>query len=124
MSIHSNGLGKGHPLGTTPRYCSIADWCTISGMSRSGTYEALGRGDLRAIKLGVRTLVDVEHGLACLASLPAAKITTSRSRRTVATVTLVRPSARPRSQLASPHPTRHRRASSVRSTADHIEETS
>jgi hypothetical protein len=124
MSIHSNGLGKDHPLGTTPRYCSIADWCTISGMSRSGTYEALGRGDLRAIKLGVRTLVDVEHGLACLASLPAAKITTGRSRRTVAMRTPVLPSAHSESQLAPPRPTRHRAASSVRSTADRVGEPS
>jgi hypothetical protein len=50
-------------------------------MGRSSTYEALGRGDLKAIKLGVRTLIDVEHGLAWLASMPAAEITTGRSRR-------------------------------------------
>jgi hypothetical protein len=51
-----------------------------SGMSRSGTYEALGDGRLRAVKLGSKTLVDFEHGLAYLASLPAAKITTGRRR--------------------------------------------
>jgi hypothetical protein len=50
-------------------------------MSRSSTYEALGRGELRAIKLGARTLVDLEHGLAWLASMPAAEITTGRTRR-------------------------------------------
>jgi hypothetical protein len=50
-------------------------------MSRSSTYEALGRADLKAIKLGVRTLIDVEHGLAWLASMPAAEITTGRRRR-------------------------------------------
>jgi len=51
-----------------------------SGMSRSGTYEALGDGRLRAVKLGSKTLVDFEHGLVYLASLPAAKITTGRGR--------------------------------------------
>jgi hypothetical protein len=50
-------------------------------MSRSSTYEALGRGDLRAIKLGTRTLIDVEHGFAWLASMPVAEITTGRGRR-------------------------------------------
>jgi len=49
-------------------------------MGRSSTYEALARGDLRAIKLGTRTLIDVAHGLAWLASLPAARIgATARS---------------------------------------------
>jgi hypothetical protein len=65
----------------TPRYAPILDWCTISGMGRSATYEALGRGDLRAIKLGVKTLVDVEAGLAWLGSMPAAKITPRRKRQ-------------------------------------------
>jgi hypothetical protein len=64
----------------TPRYAPITDWCAISGMRRSSVYEALGRGVLRAIKLGTRTLIDVEHGLAWLASMPAAEITTGRSR--------------------------------------------
>ena len=58
----------------TPRYAPLSVWCPLSGMSRSTTYEALGDGRLRAIKLGNRTLIDVEHGLAYLASLPAAKI--------------------------------------------------
>jgi hypothetical protein len=49
-------------------------------MSRSTTYEALGRGDLRAIKLGAKTLVDVEAGLVWLGSMPAARITTGRRR--------------------------------------------
>jgi hypothetical protein len=68
-------------VSVTPRYAPIRDWCFISGMSRSTTYEALGRGDLKAIKLGVRTLIDVEHGLAWLASMPAAEISTGRNRR-------------------------------------------
>jgi hypothetical protein len=54
----------------------MQDWFHISGMRRTATYEALGRGDLRAIKLNGRTLIDVPHGLAYLAQLPAAVITT------------------------------------------------
>ena len=64
------------------KYAPIPNWCAMTGMSRSVTYEWLGRGDLRAIKLGTRTLIDVEHGLAQLASMPAAEISTGRNRRT------------------------------------------
>jgi hypothetical protein len=63
----------------TPKFAPIEpDWCTISGMSRRMTYEEIGRGNLKAVKLGTRTLVDVEHGLEYLRSLPAAKIRPSR----------------------------------------------
>ena len=65
---------------TTPKFGPIPVWMATSGMSRSGTYEALGDGRLRAVKLGSKTLVDFEHGLAYLASLPPAKITTGHRR--------------------------------------------
>jgi len=78
VSIHSTGLGGDERPG--PKYCSIADWSALSGMSRSVTYERLATGHLRAIKLGVRTLIDVEHGLGYLKSLPIAEFTTGRSR--------------------------------------------
>ena len=68
----------------TARYAPITDWCALSGMGRSSVYEALGRGDLKAIKLRARTLIDVEAGLAWLASMPAAEITTGRTRRPAA----------------------------------------
>jgi hypothetical protein len=58
------------------QYAPMPDWFRISGMRRTATYEALGRGDLRAIKLNGRTLIDVPHGLAYLAQLPEAVITT------------------------------------------------
>jgi hypothetical protein len=64
----------------SPKYATIADWQRISGMRRTSTYQALGRGDLRSIKLGARVLIDVDAGLAWLASLPAADIRTGRSR--------------------------------------------
>jgi hypothetical protein len=43
-------------------------------MSRTATYLALGRRDLRAVKCGNRTLIDVDAGLAWLRSLPQAEI--------------------------------------------------
>jgi hypothetical protein len=61
-----------------PAYATIPQWCRLSGIGRSSTYEAMGRGDLIARKLGTRTLIDVAHGLAWLDNLPAAAIRTGR----------------------------------------------
>jgi hypothetical protein len=61
-----------------PKYATIPDWQRISGMRRTSTYQALGRGDLRSIKLGTRVLIDVEAGLTWLASLPPADIHTGQ----------------------------------------------
>jgi hypothetical protein len=66
----------------TPAFTTIENWCVISGMGRRSTYAALGRGDLRAIKAGTRTLIDVEHGLAYMRSLPPAKIRAPRHQQT------------------------------------------
>jgi hypothetical protein len=41
-------------------------------MSRTGTYNALAQGWLRAIKQGAKTLIDVDHGLEWLRSQPEA----------------------------------------------------
>ena len=60
--------------GNFPAYAAIPEWCRISGMGRSKAYEALGAGHLRAVKLGVKTLIDVQHGLLWLGSLPQATI--------------------------------------------------
>jgi hypothetical protein len=57
-----------------PQYAPVSRWVDISGVSRSSTYVALGRGQLRAKKLGKTLLIDVPHGLAYLDSLPQAKI--------------------------------------------------
>jgi hypothetical protein len=43
-------------------------------MGRRVTYDELGRGNLKAVKVGARTLIDVEAGLAWLRSRPAAAI--------------------------------------------------
>jgi hypothetical protein len=57
-----------------PPFAPIPRWCSLTGMSRTGTYVALGRGYLRAIKCGNRTLIDVHAGLDWLHSLPQAEI--------------------------------------------------
>ncbi len=63
-----------------PAFSTIDGWGALTGMSRRMTYNLLGTGDLKAIKSGGRTLVDVEHGLAYLRSLPAAQIRAPRQR--------------------------------------------
>jgi len=56
VSIQSIGLGDDERL-----YCSIADWVRITGVSRSVTYELLGTGRIKAIKLGNKTLIMCDH---------------------------------------------------------------
>jgi hypothetical protein len=58
----------------SPKFAPLPHWCVISGMSRTATYYALGRGDLKAVKCGNRTLIDVDAGLSWLRSLPQAQI--------------------------------------------------
>lgn len=55
---------------TYPAFCSIRKWTEISGMSRSVTYVRLAAGDLRGVKSGSKTLVDVEFGLGFMRALP------------------------------------------------------
>lgn len=64
-----------------PKYSPIPVWLGISGLGRTKTYEMLGDGTLRAIKVGKRILIDVEHGLAVLAAMPAADIRPGRPRK-------------------------------------------
>jgi hypothetical protein len=59
---------------TERKFTPIPDWLEMSGMKRTGCYNALARGHLKAIKLGNRTLIGVEAGLAWLRSLPAPQI--------------------------------------------------
>ena len=57
-----------------PAFTPIPNWCALSGMGRTATYLALSRGQLRAVKVGARTLIDVTQGLAWLNSLPGAVV--------------------------------------------------
>jgi hypothetical protein len=70
--------------GPEPAFCSIDDWCVISGMGRRWTYDAIGRGVLRAVKCGSRTLIDVPHGLDYMRSLPPAQIRPLRQKEPAA----------------------------------------
>jgi hypothetical protein len=62
-------------------YCTISDWTILTGMGRATTYDAISRGDLRTKKMGARTLIDVQHGLRWLDSLPQASIRITRAPR-------------------------------------------
>lgn len=61
-----------------PKYAPLPEWRVISGLGRSKSYELLGAGKLRGIKVGRRLLIDVEHGLEYLATMPAAHIRPAR----------------------------------------------
>ena len=57
----------------TPISVTIPDAVRISGVSRTGLYEALKQGRLTAVKCGKRTLIPYASLSAYLASLPAYK---------------------------------------------------
>lgn len=67
-----------------PKFCTIDHWLVISGMGRRATYDRLGSGDLKAVKQGTRTLIDVDAGLAWLRSLPPAQIRAQKPRKVAA----------------------------------------
>jgi hypothetical protein len=60
-------------------YGTLRDWCALTGMRRSGTYDALSRGDLHAKKAGRRLLIDVQAGLEWLRSQPDAVVNLKRA---------------------------------------------
>jgi hypothetical protein len=62
------------------RYRAINSWCQLTDMKRGAVYLAITRGDLRAVKVGRRTLIDVQQGLAWLDGLPAPDIRIGRSK--------------------------------------------
>ena len=64
----------------SPKFGTIDTWMQISGMGRRTTYDELGRGNLKAVKAGTRTLVNIEAGLAWLAALPPAQIRAPKQR--------------------------------------------
>ena len=68
----------------SPKYATIETWLVILAWAGRSTYDELGRGNLKAIKVGARTLVDVEAGLAWLRSRPPAVIRAPRDRQQAA----------------------------------------
>jgi hypothetical protein len=84
--VKANHQGISEPQGRSaspryPKYAPLPEWRAISGLGRSKSYELLGEGKLRAIKVGRRLLIDVEHGLEYLATMPAARISLARCRK-------------------------------------------
>src|SRR5829696_4607248 len=59
----------------------IREWCRLSSMGRTRVYEEAGLGNLRTIKVGGRSLVDLSAGLAWLDSQPPAPSAPQRGTR-------------------------------------------
>jgi hypothetical protein len=57
-----------------PRFATIKAWCQLSGMSPRNTYRHIAWNNLKAHKVGARTLIDVDSSLAWIRSQPAPKI--------------------------------------------------
>jgi hypothetical protein len=81
---------------TDIKFAPFDAWHRISGMSKTKTYLAITDGHIRAVKLGDRTLIDVESGLAYMRSLPPA---------------VIRIQSRPKPKPAQRRPSGSRRAS-------------
>jgi hypothetical protein len=67
----------------TPKFGGINIWCALTGMSVRATYDRLGTGDLNGVKVGTRTLVDIEKGLEWLRAQPPVQIKPQRRQQAV-----------------------------------------
>jgi excisionase family DNA binding protein len=56
-----------------PAYVSVSEFTRVFGIGRSTLYKMLARKQLRAVKLGDRTLIDVAKTKEFLANQPAAE---------------------------------------------------
>ena len=63
-----------------PAFASIKDASAILGPQRSTLYAMLARHELRAVKCGSKTLIDIPHALEFMRQLPAAEIAAPRQR--------------------------------------------
>jgi excisionase family DNA binding protein len=64
-----------------PRLSTISDFSRLFGVGRTMVYQLVGTGELRAVKVGRRTLIDIESASAWANNLPPAAIHTVRPRR-------------------------------------------
>ena len=62
-------------------YCTISDWSILTGMGRATAYDAIAAAICAPKRSGVRTLINVQHGLKWLDSLPQANIRIARAPR-------------------------------------------
>jgi excisionase family DNA binding protein len=67
-------------IGALPRYAPVDRACELLGFRRSKLYELAGDGLIRMIKVGSRSVVDMEAALAYMATLPVARIAPSQKR--------------------------------------------
>lgn len=54
----------------TPVYVTVKKWTQLSGLSRSKTYQLLASGEVLAIRVDARTLIDFKQATEWLASRP------------------------------------------------------
>jgi excisionase family DNA binding protein len=67
-------------------YATIPQTCERYGVGRSSLYREIGRGNIRAVKMGRRVLVEIASADAFFAALPPANIRRdARDRRSAAT---------------------------------------
>jgi hypothetical protein len=74
-----------NPPPPVPKLGPMKVWCAHSGLGRAKSYEMLAAKELHGFKHGRQMLIDIEHGLEYLRSLPSAQIrprTTPRRRST------------------------------------------
>lgn len=64
-------------MNTFPKYAPIPRASEITGLGRSTLYKLAGEGKIKLIKAGGRSLVDIEHALAWMQTLPTAQIAPS-----------------------------------------------
>lgn len=69
---------------TTPAYATIPEACRLVGLGRSKLYQIAANGDIRFVKVGSRTVVDVPTLLDFMAARPEARITPRRDPAIVA----------------------------------------
>lgn len=61
LSPEDASQGKAPPANANdiaPVFCPVDDWCRLSGLSRSATYQAITDGWLPTLKMGKTRLVD------------------------------------------------------------------
>ena len=56
-----------------PKYVCVPDFCSFYGVGRSTAYKLLRTGKVLAVKLGKRTLVDLESARDYFGTLPSFK---------------------------------------------------
>jgi hypothetical protein len=59
---------------TEPRYVRAREWERLTGLGPRTTQDLVGKGELKAIKVGKAMLIDYRYGLEWLGNRPSAQI--------------------------------------------------